>query len=551
MTPSEVVRSGPYGLFYLLAIVTAAAVMRDAGRRRGWNETAWAAAILAWVAGGVIGALIPHMLLGDLAAPRTSLGALAGSTLALVAVARAIGIRLASALDSTALALPLGAAVVRIGCFLAECCQGMVTSLPVGIARHADDLARHPVQLYEAGLESALALVLVRRARAQHAEGSPILFSIGWLAVIRFVTEFVRDNDKFGSLSLAQWIMIPLAAACFVALSRKSLPSPVHTPAGSSKIAVAMGLAAIALVAMMSGALPPLERGVLVVAILAFTVAVRHHIRAANPTGIALLALQIPAITTDSTFPRVYTSIGGGMSAGAYDFVHQYSTGDCEGPSTREEWKRHHTFVGATGELGTRRQSSATRGVGFRVRAYADANHAGAAVVTDGTPSSPGARTRRSIATSAVGDVDWKYLGLSLGATVGRFNVMDEAIAGYHADDAPPMTGFGAFGLRLGSLTSVSVELRVGDETPYWIPGPLSTVALGLGDKHGNRIRVGTSESGVFVGGRHMSRTGLEVLPSMTMKAGSGYDLTNALQGGVMVRKWFRPKGTQPIAAER
>ena len=124
---------GPYSLFYSLAVIAAATSMYLAGSRRGWPSGAWAAAVLAWAVSGMAGALLPRLLLGDAVAYRTIVGAIAVSSLCLVVLARALRRDTADVLDTTAVAIPIGAALVRVGCFFAECCQGIATSLPIDL----------------------------------------------------------------------------------------------------------------------------------------------------------------------------------------------------------------------------------------------------------------------------------------------------------------------------------------------------------------------------------------------------------------------------------
>src|SRR4051812_12315845 len=235
MSPLEVVAAGPYNLFYSLAISAAAASMFVAGRRRGWNANTWALAVAAWVAAGMVGAMLPHLVLGELVGYRTSIGAVLFATLMLGLIARALRRETAEVLDTTAVAIPLGAAIVRIGCFFAECCQGVATSLPIGIALHADDVPRHPVQLYESALEIVVAMVIARRARWARP-GRRFATSLFAMSAVRFTTEFVRDNDKFGGLSLAQWIVLPLGTLCLiVVVSRRRSARPSRVLAGTAR----------------------------------------------------------------------------------------------------------------------------------------------------------------------------------------------------------------------------------------------------------------------------------------------------------------------------
>src|SRR4051812_3672126 len=235
MSPLEVAAAGPYNLFYSLAISVAAGSMFLAGRRRGWSANGWALAVAAWVAAGMVGAMLPHVILGDIVAHRTSVGAVIFATLMLGVIARGLRRETADVLDTTAVAMPIGAAIVRIGCFFAECCQGIATSLPIGVALHADDVPRHPVQLYESALEIIVAMLIARRARWARP-GGKFATSLFAMCAVRFTTEFVRDNDKFGGLSLAQWIVLPLGTLCLiVVVSRRRSARPSRVLAGTAR----------------------------------------------------------------------------------------------------------------------------------------------------------------------------------------------------------------------------------------------------------------------------------------------------------------------------
>jgi prolipoprotein diacylglyceryltransferase len=541
MSPLETVTAGWYNLFYSLAVAVAGWATFDAGRRRGWASTRWTLAVAAWIAGGVIGAMLPHLLFGDAVAYRTSIGAMIVATITLAVAARMLGRGTAEVLDTTAIAIPLGASIVRIGCFLAECCEGVATSLPVGIAQHDGDIARHPAQLYESSLEAGLALFLVRRG-SWSRPGQRFASSMAGMCAIRFATEFVRDNEKFSGLSLAQWVILPIAALCVILLlsgARKRQPRRVLTSGARQTTIALVGALAIAAVAV---GLPGLESTVLMIGAAVMVAATVRKMGRVAPTGLAVLALQMPPLAADSTYPRTYHFFGGGMNVGSWDALHRSST--CEDGVT-EEWKRRHSAYGTSAELGTRKQNSATRGVGARIRGYYGTDAVGAANVSIGNPQNPGPYTQHSVGFTAVGDADWKWVGLSVGFSAGKFYPMDEGYQGnaYGADSrAKAITGFPAFGLRVGKLDGFSVETRVGDESPMWIPGPVTTIAIGIGDSRGNRLRIGAAETGLFVGGRRMMANGLEISPSIVAFGGSDDygTVQNSMHAGVAFRKWFR-----------
>ncbi len=91
--------------------------------------------------------------------------------------------------------LALGYAFGRVGCFLNGCCYGQVTDLPWAMpAGMADDLLRHPVQLY-AALGAVIIFILLKYLRPKRPFVGFILLSLfAFYGVLRFSTEFFREE---------------------------------------------------------------------------------------------------------------------------------------------------------------------------------------------------------------------------------------------------------------------------------------------------------------------------------------------------------------------
>lgn len=131
--------------------------------------------------------------------------------------------------DHFVVALPVGHAIGRIGCMMAGCCAGKPTDLPWGVSfTHPQCLVDpaflgtplHPVQLYEAGANALIAVLLFVLIRRVWKGGSPpgtvFLAYFGLYSASRFVVEFFRGDYRGGfllGLSVSQWI----AVACVVA----------------------------------------------------------------------------------------------------------------------------------------------------------------------------------------------------------------------------------------------------------------------------------------------------------------------------------------------
>jgi phosphatidylglycerol:prolipoprotein diacylglycerol transferase len=173
-------------------------------------------------------------------------GVFYGGLILAVAVAlwyiRRIGLPLWTTCDVFAPGIALGHVVGRFGCLFAGCCYGRPTTKPWGIT-FTDAFAAanvgtplgvplHPTQLYEAGAELVILLVLLWSERKRH----PYAGRTFWLymllyAISRFVIEFYRGDDRgtIGIFSTSQFISVilaPLAIVMLVYLARQITPEP-------------------------------------------------------------------------------------------------------------------------------------------------------------------------------------------------------------------------------------------------------------------------------------------------------------------------------------
>jgi len=155
---------------------------------------------------------------------------------------RRVGLPLWTTCDVFAPGIALGHVVGRFGCLFAGCCYGKPTTKPWGIT-FTDPFAAanvgtplgvalHPTQLYEAGAELVILMVLLLTER----KGRPFAGRTFWLymllyAISRFIIEFYRGDDRgtVGIFSTSQFISIvlaPLAIVMLAYLSRVVTPEP-------------------------------------------------------------------------------------------------------------------------------------------------------------------------------------------------------------------------------------------------------------------------------------------------------------------------------------
>jgi phosphatidylglycerol:prolipoprotein diacylglycerol transferase len=124
--------------------------------------------------------------------------------------------------DLAAPGIALGQAIGRLGCLSAGCCYGKPTHLPWGIVftnKYAYDnvgvplnTPLHPTQIYESVATFLLFLYLTWRLSRKHFTGQIILEYLAIYASMRFVIEFLRDDERGfvlnGLLSTSQLIGI-------------------------------------------------------------------------------------------------------------------------------------------------------------------------------------------------------------------------------------------------------------------------------------------------------------------------------------------------------
>ena len=171
-------------------------------------------------------------------------GVFYGGLLAALGVAillvRRYQLRIWTTADLFAPGIALGHVVGRLGGLMAGCCYGTPTTMPWAIT-FTNPLAAsnvgtplgiplHPTQLYDAGAELLILIVLLTTER----RGTPFDGRTFWLymllyGVSRFVVEFYRGDDRgtIMGISTSQFVsllIVPLAVLMLVRLRRRATP---------------------------------------------------------------------------------------------------------------------------------------------------------------------------------------------------------------------------------------------------------------------------------------------------------------------------------------
>ena len=141
--------------------------------------------------------------------------------------------------DFMIVGLPLGHALGRVGCFLAGCCYGKPTTLPWGVTftdphtlvpPQLQGVPLHPTQLYEAGLNLLLFVILHFAYKKPHKDGKILVEYILCYGLMRFSLEFLRGDFRGGfwlGMSPSQLISLG-ACACALVIWLKFLRTPKH-----------------------------------------------------------------------------------------------------------------------------------------------------------------------------------------------------------------------------------------------------------------------------------------------------------------------------------
>lgn len=146
-------------------------------------------------------------------------GGFIGGFLGLVIYCRQFKVELFGLLDVFAVALPLGHAFGRIGCFLGGCCYGISYDGPISYT-YQDSLNASvpvgvpllPIQLFEAvALVLIFAAVLWAFCKGRKELHLPVFIYLISYSIVRFIIEFFRGDTERGKLlflSTSQWISV-------------------------------------------------------------------------------------------------------------------------------------------------------------------------------------------------------------------------------------------------------------------------------------------------------------------------------------------------------
>lgn len=158
-------------------------------------------------------------------------GGLIGVAAAMLWVSRRGNLNFLRVADYVSVTVPMGMLLGRLANFINGELWGRASDVPWAMVFPGADMQpRHPSQLYQAGLEGLLLLIVLMllfwKTRARYRPGLLVgVFTTG-IGMARFINEFFREPDAqladFAmrtGLSMGQWLTIPLIIAGFIVVA--------------------------------------------------------------------------------------------------------------------------------------------------------------------------------------------------------------------------------------------------------------------------------------------------------------------------------------------
>ena len=151
--------------------------------------------------------------------------------------------------DYVSVSVPMGMMLGRLANFNNGELWGRVSDVPWAMVfPRAGEVARHPSQLYQAGLEGLLLLIVMMllfwKTNARFRPGLLVGVFVAGIGAARFFNEFFREPDTQladlvvqTGLSMGQWLSIPLIVTGLIVVIYAMTRRPVGTGAGATPAA--------------------------------------------------------------------------------------------------------------------------------------------------------------------------------------------------------------------------------------------------------------------------------------------------------------------------
>ncbi|NFR85513.1 MULTISPECIES: prolipoprotein diacylglyceryl transferase [unclassified Clostridium] len=216
-----------YGLMIAIGILVAASLLLKEGKEKGYEEDSLLNLIILTVIGGVVGGKLlfiitefksiledPSILL-NFGYGFVVYGALILGALTIYLYCKKKKWKVLEILDLVAPVLAIAQGFGRIGCFLAGCCYGKETNIPIGVEFPINSLAPagihvHPTQIYSSIFDFLLGFFLLYYSKKEKKSGKIVSMYLIIYSIGRFMVEFFRNDPRgnVGLLSTSQFIAV-------------------------------------------------------------------------------------------------------------------------------------------------------------------------------------------------------------------------------------------------------------------------------------------------------------------------------------------------------
>ncbi|MBW6411113.1 prolipoprotein diacylglyceryl transferase [Clostridium weizhouense] len=216
-----------YGLMIAIGILVAVSLLLKRAKRKGYNEDSLLNLIILAIISGVLGGKLLFILtelrsilnnpsiLMNFGYGFVIYGAIILGAISIVLYCRKRGWKVMEIMDLTVPGLAIAQGFGRIGCFLAGCCYGAETNLPIGVEFPVNSLAPsgvhlHPTQIYSSVFDFLLGFFLLYYSRKERKSGRVLSLYLIIYSIGRFMIEFLRNDPRgnVGMLSTSQFIAI-------------------------------------------------------------------------------------------------------------------------------------------------------------------------------------------------------------------------------------------------------------------------------------------------------------------------------------------------------
>ncbi len=239
-----------YGTMISLGIIAAVILLMYKARLKNYDEDKILNMTIFAVIAGVIGGKLFFILsdikeiiaqpeiLKDFGAGFVVYGSIIGGALAVYIYAKKKQWNILEVFDLGIIPVALAQGFGRIGCFLAGCCYGVETHLPIGVTFWDKDclaptgVSLIPTQLFSSIFDFALAGFLLWYDRKEHKKGRVFALYMIIYSVGRIIIEFFRNDPRgnVGVLSTSQFIGIFILVAGIIAFNLEAIKSRFFKP---------------------------------------------------------------------------------------------------------------------------------------------------------------------------------------------------------------------------------------------------------------------------------------------------------------------------------